>query len=87
MKKSFWIVVLHSFWGDPDGFIRLEHAYNSAGQKFWSCDAYSLGLRIISMRILLVLVLVIMSVIIFFIVVVGLLKILHLRNVDSEAEL
>lgn len=36
---------------DPEGFQRVEDAYNSVGQRFWSPKAYQVGLLFKSMRI------------------------------------
>ena len=36
---------------DSDGFQRVEDAYNSVGQRFWSPNAYPLGLLIKAVRI------------------------------------
>jgi hypothetical protein len=36
---------------DPEGFQRVETAYNSTGQRFWSPDAYQVGLLFKAMRI------------------------------------
>ena len=36
---------------DPEGFQRVESAYNSVGQRFWSPDAYAMGLLGKSVRI------------------------------------
>lgn len=36
---------------DPEGFQRVENAYNSVGQRFWSADAYGIGLLGKSIRI------------------------------------
>jgi len=36
---------------DPEGFQRVESAYNSVGQRFWTPDAYAVGLLFKSIRI------------------------------------
>lgn len=45
-----WIAALASMW-DPEGFRRVEAAYNSVGQRFWSPDAYATSLLVMAMRI------------------------------------
>ena len=36
---------------DPEGFCRVQDAYLSVGQRFWTNDAYAIGLLMKAMRI------------------------------------
>jgi len=45
-----YLAAIACLW-DPEGFQRVEEGYNSVGARFWSTEAYSVGLRLRCLRI------------------------------------
>lgn len=50
MITPTWIAAIACLM-DPEGFHRVEDAYMSVGQQFWSSDAYAIGLLMRALRI------------------------------------
>ncbi len=50
MITPTWIAAIACLM-DPEGFHRVEDAYMSVGQQFWTSDAYAIGLLMRALRI------------------------------------